>query len=201
MKNSDLAAFSSLSDPLYISIPYFYSLRDGKAAGVYVDSGALPFFDFDSAGDGVLTFGVVSGDLDVYLMAGPAPIDVARSYRQLTGPNQLPPLWTLGYHQSRYSYASQDEALTTAWLLRELKLPTDVLYFDIDYLDQLRMFTWNPVTFPDPAAMNVQLKAWGFHSVNIMEPMNHIGDPMHPWLAQSGYYLTDWNGFVRRERR
>ena len=194
MKNSDLAAFTSLSDPLYISIPYFYALRDGKAAGVYVDSGALPFFDLDSAGNGQLTFGVASGDLDYYVMAGPQPIDVAKSYRQLTGPNQLPPRWTLGYHQSRYSYASQDETLSVAWWLRALQLPTDVLYFDIDYLDQLKMFTWNRLAFPDPAAMNLQLKAWGFHSVNIMEPLNHVDDPLHAWLSQSGFYLTGWGG-------
>ena len=194
MKNSDLAAFHSLSDPLYISMPYFYAMRDGLASGVYVDSGALPFFDLDSNANGVLTFGVVSGDLDYYVMAGPQPLDVARSYRQLTGPNQIPPIWTLGYHQSRYSYMTQDETLTTAWLLRALQIPADVLYFDIDYLDQLRMFTWNTLAFPNPAAMNEQLKAWGFRSVNIMEPMNRIDDPLHPWLSASGFYLKGWDG-------
>lgn len=194
MKNSDLAGFHSLSDPLYISIPYFYALREGLAYGLYVDSGALPFFDFDSAGNGVYSFGVVSGDLDYYLMAGPQPIDVARSYRQLTGPSQLPPIWTLGYHQSRYSYMTQDEALTTAWLLRALQIPADVLYFDIDYLDQLRMFSWNASAFPDPAAMNDLLKAWNFRSVNIMEPMNRVDDPMHAWLSQAGFYLKGPDG-------
>jgi alpha-glucosidase len=194
MKNTDRAGFTSQSDPLYISIPYFYALRDGKAAGVYVDSGALPYFDLDSSGSGLLTFGVASGDLDYYVMAGPRPIDVAKSYRQLTGPNQLPPLWTLGYHPSRYSYMSQNEVLSTAWWLRALQLPADVLYFDIDYLDQLRMFTWNSSTFPDPASMNLQLKAWGFHSVNIMEPLNHVDDPLRGWLDFSKYYLTGPTG-------
>jgi alpha-glucosidase len=56
------------------------------------------------------------------------------------------------------------------------------------------MFSWNFLAFPDPAAMNLQLKTWGFHPVNIMEPMNRTEDPLHPWLAQAGYYLTGPTG-------
>jgi alpha-glucosidase len=194
MRNTDWAGFTASSDPLYLSIPFFYSFREGKAAGIYVDSGATPFFEFDPGGDGVLTFGVLAGDLDYYVMAGPEPVSVARGYRQLTGPNQLPPLWTLGYHQSRYSYVSQDEVLSTARLLRTLEIPADVLYFDIDYLDRLRMFTWNQAAFPSPDTMNTLLKTWGFRSVNIMEPINRTDDPLHGFLAQSDFYLHGSGG-------
>lgn len=194
MRNTDWAASTSLSDPLYISTPFFYALHDGKASGVYVDSGATPFFEFDKAGDGSLSFGVAQGDLDYYVMSGPEPLAVAQAYRQLTGPNQIPPIWTLGYHQSRYSYMSQEEAISIAWMLRAEQIPTDVLYFDIDYLDKLRMFSWNHSTFPDPASMNLLLKSWGFHSVNIMEPINRIDDPLFPYLSQSGYMLKRSDG-------
>jgi len=194
MRNTDHAAFNSFTDPLYISIPFFYMVRDGKAAGVYVDSGATPFFDLDSSGNGLATFGSSGNQLDYYVMAGPEPLAVAAGYRQLTGPNQIPPIWTLGYHQSRYSYNTQEEVLSVAWYLRTLAVPADVLYFDIDYLDQLRMFSWNPLAFPDPAGMNLQLKQWNFRSVNIMEPLNHTGDPMHPLLSGAGYYLRGPNG-------
>lgn len=194
MRNTDWAGASSLSDPLYISIPFFYIYLDGAAAGVYVDSGATPFFDFDSQGNGSYSFGVVKGDLDYYVMAGPDSPSVARNYRQLTGPNQLPPIWSFGYHQSRYSYISSDEVFSIANSLRSYQIPADVLYFDIDCLNNLQLFSWNTATFPDPGSMNSQLHSMGFHSVNIMEPIVRNDDPLFPYLSQSGFLLTDGSG-------
>lgn len=194
MRNTDWAGATSLSDPLYISIPFYYTFKDGSAAGIFIDSGATPFFQFDTGGTGNLLFGVVSGDLDYYVMTGPTPVKVAQGYRQLTGANQMPPIWTLGYHQSRYSYNTQNEIISIANKLRELKIPTDVLYFDIDYLDKLHMFSWNKAAFPDPIAMNNYLHTSGFRSINIMEPVNNSGDPLFSYLSQSGFQLKDADG-------
>lgn len=194
MKNTDRAAFDSFTDPLYISIPFYYTFHEGAASGMFLDSGASPFFEFDVDRSGVVVTGVLAGELDYYLMAGPEPSAVSNAYHQLTGPVQLPPRWALGYHQSRYSYMSGDELLNVAWLLRALDIPADVLYLDIDYLDRLRMFTWNPTTFPDPRAVTDLLRDWRFRTVTIQEPLNHIGDPLWPYLSQSGFFLRGPDG-------
>ena len=194
MRNVDWSGFDSQTDPLYISIPFYYAFRSGTASGVFLDSGATSFFDFDSATNGTLSFGVRTGELDYYVMSGPQPPDVSSAYRWLTGPNHMPPIWALGYHQSRYSYETQDDTIFVAWLLRQLQVPADVLYFDIDYLDQLRAFTWNPAAFPDPAWMNMLLKSWGFHSVNIMEPVYRTDDPNYDSLADQNFFLTGPGG-------
>ncbi len=44
------------------------------------------------------------GPVDVYILYGPTAKEVLKSYAWLTGPTPLPPLWTLGFQQSRYSY-------------------------------------------------------------------------------------------------
>ena len=50
------------------------------------------------------SFGAQDGPVDYYLMYGPDPKHVVETYAWLTGPTPLPPLWTLGFQQSRYSY-------------------------------------------------------------------------------------------------
>ena len=194
MQNKDLAAFNAYSDPLYISIPYFWGARGADVYGVFLDNPAVPFFSADSEGTGTLAFGALSGDLDYYLFVGPTPARVADSYGQVTGFSALPPKWTLGYHQSRYGYASQAEVLTIASTLRALQIPSDVLYFDIDYLDRLQMFSWNLPAFPNPPEMNYLLGQLGFRRVNIMEPLVHTGDRFWLPLASAGYFVRDLTG-------
>jgi len=44
-------------------------------------------------------------------MYGPEPKQVLSLYAWLTGPTPLPPLWSLGFQQSRYSYSPESELL------------------------------------------------------------------------------------------
>lgn len=193
MQNKDLAAFGPLQDPLYISIPYFWGARGANSYGIFVDNPAIPFFDVDTFNQGTLTFGALSGDLDYYVFVGPTPSQVAESYGRLTGFSTLPPRWTLGYHQSRYGYASQTELLTIAATLRAFQVPADVLYLDIDYLDRLQMFSWNLDAFPNPLEMNYLLRQMGFRQINIMEPLVHTGDRFWAPLASAGYFLKNFS--------
>ncbi len=194
MKNVDAGAYGELADPLYVSIPFYWGVRDGQAYGLFLDNPAVPFFEFDTDAAGRVRLGAMKGDLDYYLMAGPAPRDVANAYARLTGFPQLPPKWTLGYQQSRYGYVSQEQILNVARGLRFVQVPADVLYFDIDYMDTLQMFTWNPQTFPDPIAMNATLGELGFHRVNIMEPLVLTVDRLWGTFATSGFLLTGPDG-------
>ena len=194
MRNVDWAAYGELSDPLYVSIPFFWGMRAGKAFGLFLDNPALPFFQFDADASGSLKFGAAAGELDYYLFAGPAPADVSAAYGRVAGMPALPPKWSLGYHQSRYGYASADEILYVAGTLRTLQIPADAIHFDIDYLDRMQPFTWNGSTFPDPAAMNATLEQSGFKRVNISEPLVRTDDRLFPFLSASKFLLTRPDG-------
>ena len=190
MVNVDWAGYGELTDPLYISIPFFYGLRQGLAWGLFFDNAAEPWFDMDSKNSGVLTFGGSSGELDYYVMTGPEPWRVANSFTRLTGYKPIPPKWTMGYHQSRYGYNSETEFLQIAATLRQMNIPCDALYFDIDYMNQRQMFTWDPVNFPSPQVMNSWLDSLGFHRVNIIEPIVLTTDPLWSTLSNSSWLLT-----------
>lgn len=194
MWNKDNAAFDAYTDPLYITIPYFWGARGENVYGLFLDNPATPFFELDPDATGAVTFGALAGELDYYLFTGPTAPQVAKAYGTVTGFSALPPKWTLGYHQSRYGYASQTEALTIAATLRELQLPADALYFDIDYLDRLQLFSWNLAAFPNPWEMNYLLGQLGFHRVNIMEPIVHVDDRFWRPLADARFFLTDATG-------
>ena len=46
--------------------------------------------------------------MDLFLLLGPSPADVASQYASLTGGTALPQMFALGYHQCRWNY--KDEA-------------------------------------------------------------------------------------------
>ncbi|WBO24612.1 TIM-barrel domain-containing protein [Sphingomonas abietis] len=148
--NTDAFGFSSSDDPIYKSIPFFIGVGgDGGSYGLFLDNTWRSWFDFAHLDPKTLVMGAPDGPIDYYLIAGPSTAQVVRRYTDLTGRTPLPPMWALGYQQSRYSYMSADEVRQIARRLRDEKMPTDVIWLDIDYQDRNRPFTTNPTTFPD----------------------------------------------------
>jgi alpha-glucosidase len=194
MHNVDSAGYGEFTDPLYISIPYYIGILKGNAYGIFVDNPADPFFDLDSSQTNTVLFGAEAGELNYYVMTGPEPSRVANTYGRLTGFNNLPPKWSLGYHQSRYGYRSQIQLTTIANQFRSLQIPCDTLWMDIDYMNSLSIFTWDPGNFPSPVQFNQDLDALGFKRVNIMEPLIQTGDPLWPFADRSGYFVQNPDG-------
>ena len=116
-----------------------------------------------------MQYSAEGGPADIYLLYGPSAKHVLGSYAWLTGPTPLPPLWALGFQQSRYSYMSQARVLEIADRLRKDGIPADALYLDIDYQDKNRPFTVNHEAFPDLAGMVARLHQDKFHVVAITD--------------------------------
>jgi alpha-glucosidase len=107
--------------------------------------------------------------MNYYFIYGPQMEDVVTSYTDLTGKPELPPLWALGYHQCKWSYYPESNVKEITAKFRELKIPCDAIYLDIDYMEGFRCFTWNKEYFPDPK-MVAELAADGFKTVVIIDP-------------------------------
>jgi len=179
--NTDAYRFQESTDPLYKSIPYFMAFRGGRAIGVLLDNTWRSSFDFGKEAPDAYSFGAVGGPIDYYVFYGPAPKQVVETYAWLTGTPPLPPLWSLGYQQSRYSYMTQARVLQVAARLRSDRIPADAIYLDIDYQEHNRPFTVNRTMFPDLPGMIRQLRAENLHVVMITDL--HIADlPDHNYL-------------------
>jgi len=172
--NSDAYGFASGSDPIYKSIPFFIASGQGGAYGVLLDNTWRTWFDFGHRAADTLEMGAEGGAIDYYVIAGPGLAEVTRRYADLTGHAPLPPKWALGYQQSRYSYMSEDEVRALASRLHAEKIPTDVIWLDIDYQDRNRPFTVNTTTFPHFGQMVRDLNAGGIKTVAIVDL--HVAD-------------------------
>jgi alpha-glucosidase len=168
--NTDAYAFSSSTDPIYKSIPFYIGTGGpGGSYGVLLDNTWRTWFDFGHRDADVTSFGAPDGPIDYYIIAGPELRDVVRRYTDLTGRAPLAPLWSLGYQQSRYSYMSADEVRTLAARLRKEAMPTDVVWLDIDYQDRNRPFTVDRTAFPDLAGLAADLRKQGIRLVTIAD--------------------------------
>ena len=169
--NTDAARFhdEDSTDPLYKSIPFFLIYQAGTASGIFLDDTWRTSFDFGKALPGVYSFGAVNGPLNYYILYGPAPKQVVEDYAWLTGTPPLPPLWSLGYQQSRYSYVPQSRVLQVAARLRSDHIPADAIYLDIGYQDKNRPFTVNKKLFPDFPGMIAQIHKENFHIITIVD--------------------------------
>ncbi|HWW98449.1 MAG TPA: TIM-barrel domain-containing protein, partial [Edaphobacter sp.] len=182
--NTDAYRFQESTDPIYKAIPFFVTFRAGRAAGIFLDNTWRTSFDFGKQLPNVYSFGAVNGPLDYYILYGPTPKEVVERYTWLTGTPPLPPLWTLGFQQSRYTYYPESQLLDVASRLRADHIPADALYLDIDFQDHHRPFTIDQQGFPDFAGMVSKLKAENFHLVTIADL--HIAN-----LPNSGYAPYD----------
>jgi alpha-glucosidase len=189
MRNTDRAAYDEFTNPLYSSTPFWYGHTGGKSHGQYFDNPSISSFDFASSGAPVVRIAAAGGTLNTWLMAGPAPQDIARAFSALTGATPRPPRWATGYLQAHFGYASAAEVLTLAGEFRTRAIPCDGFFLDLDYTDRLFALSWNPATWPDPPGFNAQMAAQGFRVVNILEPLVSVYDPLWSYLAGSQYLV------------
>lgn len=191
--NSDVPAYAVNHDPLYQSIPFFIGVHGRSVYGIFLDNTFKTSFNFGASTDEKFSsFSVANGDLNYYFFGASTVAGVIADYTKLTGRMTMPPYWSLGYQQCRWSYFPESTLMNVAQQFRDKKIPCDVLYLDIDYMDGYKIFTWNRDRFPDPRGMIGKLREMGFHVVTIVDPGIRI---------EKGYFAYDEgvaNGYFAR---
>ncbi len=169
MWNTDAFAWQESTDPIYKDIPFFLDVNHGRTLGVFLDNTWRTNFDFGRKDDKRYTFGSLNGPVDYYLLYGPDAKSVVSAWAWLTGPTPLPPLWALGFQQSRYSYFPESQLRDIAARLRADKIPSDVLWLDIDFQHENWPFTVDEKNYPDFKGMVKDLAAEQFKLVVITD--------------------------------
>ena len=182
--DTTLTGKSTRFDPYYTSIPFFYHCRadaDGaKMAGFFIDNGYKASVDFEKRN--TYSFSFSGGQYTEYVFAGPSMSDILAAYTFVTGRMAAPPIWALGHHQCRFHDYTDEGILDIGRAYRERKIPCDVLWLDIGYMNGFRVFTWDSDKFPDVPAMIAQMKADKLRLVTIIDP---------GVKAESGYSVFD----------
>ncbi|QHI36033.1 Oligosaccharide 4-alpha-D-glucosyltransferase [Kordia antarctica] len=168
---TDSYAYGKSTDPIYKAIPFYTGLHHNKAYGIFFDNTFRSYFDFALERRNVTSFWAQGGEMNYYFIYGPEMQTVVEKYTDLTGkPHQLPPLWALGFHQCKWSYYPESNVKEITQKFRDLRIPCDAIYLDIDYMEGFRCFTWNKEHFPDPKRMVKELADNGFKTVAIIDP-------------------------------
>ncbi len=179
---------------LNISIPFFIS---SAGYGLLIDSYRPGYVDFGKTEEDVWEMGIQDTLLSLFLIPGETPREILRKYTALTGRQPLPPLWALGYIQSRFGYRSQQEALDITRRTQEAGIPLDAILLDLYWFggkERMGDFSWDKSHWPDPRAMVDQLEENGVKTLMISESY-FVEDTRH-WDALSGQNLlaTDSSG-------
>lgn len=184
---------------LYKSIPFFMTLAGGQTYGIFLDNTYKSFFDMGKESTDYYYFGAAAGNLDYYYLAGDSLAEVLSRYTYLTGTCPLPQKWTLGYHQSRWGYTNQEDVEKIARGMRENDIPCDVIHFDIDYMQDYKVFTWNRKRYhEDPEGYLKSLAERGFKVVTINDPgvKAEEGYPIYEEGAKKGYFARTPEGEI-----
>ena len=181
--------YDERSKSLYQVHPWVLAVRaDGSAFGVLADTTYRLTIDLR---DGI---GLRSTNpFALIVIEGASPQEVVKRLAELTGRIELPPHWALGYQQCRFSYYPDARVREVAREFRARRIPCDVIWIDIHYMDRYKVFTFDAKRFPDPNATNDCLHELGFKSVWILDPAvkTEPGYSVYDEGVSQGHFVRD----------
>uniref|UniRef100_A0AAR2KY95 Glycoside hydrolase family 31 TIM barrel domain-containing protein n=1 Tax=Pygocentrus nattereri TaxID=42514 RepID=A0AAR2KY95_PYGNA len=138
-----------------------------------------PIFTRDSFPNGVnvtlqpapaVTYRTIGGVLDFYILLGATPEAIVQEFTELVGRPTIPPYWAFGFQLSRWDYGSLEEVKRTVERNREIGLPYDTQYTDIDYMEDKKDFTYDMVKFKDLPQFADYMHEQGQKYILILDP-------------------------------
>lgn len=182
----------------YKTIPFYVGLKDKYTYGIFFDNSFRSFFDMGKQFNDRVFFGAVGGQIQYYFILGDDIKEVNKEYSNLTGRMEMPPLWSLGYQQNRFSYFTQEEVREIVKTFEENKIPLDVMYLDIDYMDGFRVMTFKTPHFDNAKGLIKNLKDKGIRTITILDPGVKVDDEYGVYKRgkEGGHFTKKLDGEV-----
>lgn len=180
------------NEAMYKPVPFFMSSR---GYGMFMHTSSPITCDFGKYFNGVNSLMIGDDELDLFVFLG-EPKDILDEYTTLTGKAAMPPLWSFGLWMSRITYFSENDGRNVAKLLRQNKIPCDVIHFDTGWFetDWRCDYTFSKSRFQDPAGMISDLKKQGFHISLWQLPYFVPKNSLFQEIVKQGLYVKDAKG-------
>jgi maltase-glucoamylase len=149
-------------------IPNSDQIPSGHMHGVLLLNSNAMDYSFGSTPS--LTIRTIGGILDFFIFLGPTPEQVIQQYTWLIGRSILPPYWSLGFQLSRWGYSNLEHIQMVIQRNRDAKVPFDVQYADIDYMDSRKDFTIDRINYPRFKEYVSQMNQDGIRTMIILDP-------------------------------
>nr|XP_011465147.1 PREDICTED: neutral alpha-glucosidase C isoform X1 [Fragaria vesca subsp. vesca] len=167
--NTDAWGYGSGTTSLYQSHPWVLAvLPSGEALGVLADT--TKRCEIDLRKESVIQFIAPSSYPIITFGPFASPNAVLIALSHAIGTIFMPPKWSLGYQQCRWSYDTDKRVQEVARTFRGKKIPCDVIWMDIDYMDGFRCFTFDKDRFQDPKSLVNDLHQNGFKAIWMLDP-------------------------------
>ncbi len=166
--------------------------------GVFIDYPGIVSFDVGYSRRNDLTITLSDWNYDLYMITGENVKDIVKQFRQLIGRSYIAPLWGLGHGQSRWGYKCADDLREVVKKYKELELPLDSVYMDIDYMENLKDFTVNKERFPEFSKFTEEMKAQNIRLVPIIDAGVKMeeGYSIYDEGAKNGYFCKNADGSI-----
>jgi alpha-D-xyloside xylohydrolase len=168
-------------------VPHLVSTR---GYGVLLDCCSL--MTFHDEAHGAYWWADAVDELDYYFIRGKTFDEVTRNYHALTGTAPMLPKWAFGFVQSKERYVNAQELLDVVREHRRRKIPLDLIV--LDWKSWPNGSGWgqksfDPVRFPDPAALTRELHELGVKLMVSIWPIMTNGCANQLELLERGQML------------
>ena len=180
-------------EDVYLSIPY---LQSSQGYGLLLDNYQAGYLDLGKSTNNILECAFKGQGLRYFLIASPDPATITESLTALTGRQDMPPIWALGYIQSRYGYRTQAELDSIVDATLAAGYPLDAVPLDLYWFGgtgSMGDLDWDTVNWPDPKAMIDGLKAEGVQPILITETYFVKGTQYFDELDDGSLFAKDEN--------
>lgn len=170
----------------------FILVSGRETFGLFVDYPGKLTFDIGYDCPDLLTVSCARADLDLYVLEGESPADIVKQFRKMIGRSYIPPKFALGFGQSRWGYKTKEDFVRVAENYRKNHLPIDMIYMDIDYMEEYKDFTVNQEEFGDFSAFVEAMKEKNVRLVPIIDAGVKIeeGYPVYEEGIAQGYFCV-----------
>ena len=173
LNNTDTYKYGDPRLSMYISVPFYMGIHHQQVYGLFYNNTHKTFFNFGLSTP-FTSITADGGDADYFFIYDNSVAKMLEHYSTITGKMPLPPMWSMGYHQSRCSYFPQEKVEWLAETFRKKQIPVDGIVLDADYQLNYQPFRTNKERFPDLpglsaklSKMNIELTASVYPGVKI----------------------------------
>ena len=127
----------------------FIVVSGKETFGLFIDYPSAMTFDIGYTRMDTLQVSCAESGLNLFVIDGGSPYDIVKQFRKIIGRSYIPPKFAFGFGQSRWGYKTKEDFRKVADGYRENNIPLDMVYMDIDYMQDFKDFTLNEKNFPD----------------------------------------------------
>lgn len=144
--------------------------------GLFLDYPGDVRFDIGYTRQNRLQISCNDANLDLYVIDGDNAYDIVKQFRKIIGKSYIPPKFAFGFGQSRWGYKTEEDFRNVVKNYRKNHIPIDMLYLDIDYMEDYKDFTISKDRFSDFQGFVDDMKADNIHLIPIIDAGVKIED-------------------------